>query len=142
MTSVESSSVTISARSLMAVDGNGGDHTVVWMRGEHDAANVDTLVETLGRAIAMDDADLVVDMSGVEFMGARTVNALVRADDVLRTRSRTLTVRAPSRTALRVIELCGVGCLLGPRQDDHQQAMAPTDHEPESLNGRTQAYER
>jgi anti-anti-sigma regulatory factor len=44
---------------------------------------VDELSEAIARAIALDDDDLVIDLSGVEFMGAATIGVLVRASEVL-----------------------------------------------------------
>ena len=89
---------------------SGSDHTVVWMRGEHDASTVATLWETIGHAIALDDADLVIDLSGIEFMGSATVGVIIRARESLRPRS--LTLRFPSRCAQRVLDLYGLADLL------------------------------
>ena len=65
----------------------------------------------MARAIALDDADLVLDLSGVEFMDAATVRLIIRAREFLRLRSRSLTLRSPSTHARRVLDLCGL--------DDH-----------------------
>ena len=81
--------------------------TVIWLRGEHDMSTVAELSETIARAIALDDADLVVDLADVEYMGAATVGVLSRARELLRARSRSLVLRSPSRCARRVLELCG-----------------------------------
>jgi anti-anti-sigma factor len=78
------------------------------LRGEHDVSTVTALSETLARAIAADHADLVVDLSGVQFMDAATVGVIVRAREFLGARSRCLTLRSPSRCASRVLHLCGV----------------------------------
>jgi hypothetical protein len=45
--------------------------TVVWLSGEHDTSTVAALWETLAGALALDNADRVLDLSGVEFMGRR-----------------------------------------------------------------------
>lgn len=108
------SSVTLSARPLVSSAGTDADRTVVWLRGEHDSSTVDAVTETIARAIALDDADLVVDLSGVQFMGAATVGAIMRAAECLRSRSRSLALRSPSRCARRVIDLCGLEGLLDP----------------------------
>jgi len=94
------------------------DRTVVWLRGEHDASTVTTLWETMGEAIALDDADLVVDLSGVEFMGSATVGVIIRAREALRPRSRLLTLRCPSRCAQRVLDIYGLTNLLDSRPID------------------------
>lgn len=81
--------------------------TVVWLAGEHDVSTLGCLTDALSDAIAADEADLVVDLSGVTFMGAATIDALIRARAVLRRQSRNLTLRSPSRCARRVVETCG-----------------------------------
>ena len=50
--------------------------TVVWLIGEHDTSTVRELSTTLARAIALDDTDLVVDLTGVGFMDASTMRVL------------------------------------------------------------------
>ena len=87
---------------------------VVWLRGEHDASTDAALCQALARAIALDSAGLVLDLSGVEFMGASTLGVIVRAREFLRQRSASLTVRSPSAFARRVIRVCGLDDLLGP----------------------------
>ena len=96
----------------LAYADHDADRTVVWLRGEHDAATVAALWETMGHAMALDDADLVVDLSGVEFMGSATVGVIIRARESLRPRSRSLTLRCPSRCAQRVLDLYGLTDLL------------------------------
>jgi anti-anti-sigma factor len=87
--------------------GNGdADGNVVWLRGDHDIYTVAALWETMARAIAFDDSDVVVDLSAVDFMGASTISVLVRARKILRSRSRSLTLRSPSTRASRVLGLC------------------------------------
>jgi anti-anti-sigma factor len=80
---------------------------VVWLQGEHDLSTVPALSEAMAWVIAVDDTDVVVDLSEVEFMSAATVGVLIRARELLRVRSRSLVVRSPSRCAQRVLELCG-----------------------------------
>jgi anti-anti-sigma factor len=73
---------------------------------------VDELWERLARAFALDDADVVLDLSGVQFMGAATIDVIVRAKDALDLRSRVLTLRSPSESAQRVVDLCGLADLV------------------------------
>jgi anti-anti-sigma factor len=80
--------------------------TVVWVRGEHDLSTSGALWHTMARAIEAADTDLVIDLSEVEFMGAATVTVILQAVELLRQHSRSLTVRSPSRCALRVLDLC------------------------------------
>jgi len=113
------------------------DRTVVWLRGEHDLATVAELAETLARAIAIDDADLVVDLSDVEFMDASTVRLIVGTRDFLRTRTRTLGVRAPSDCARLVLDRCGLSNLVEPHPAVAKQAKRATHTE--HLTGTTGA---
>jgi anti-anti-sigma factor len=107
MTPIESVPVTVTRRPLNPSSRRGPPCTVIWLRGEHDMSTVAELSERIARAIAMDDADLVVDLADVEYMGAATVGVLSRARELLRARSRSLVLRSPSRCARRVLELCG-----------------------------------
>ena len=67
----DGSSVTASRPGSVEYAGRDEDGTVVRLRGEHDISTVDELSQTVARAIALDDGDLVIDLSEVEFMGAR-----------------------------------------------------------------------
>ncbi|MEY2469135.1 MAG: hypothetical protein QOF21_1833 [Actinomycetota bacterium] len=84
-----------------------GAHTTVSLHGEHDASNSAQLSDTLARAIAITKSDLVVDLSDVDFMGCATVGVIARAGEFLQARSLALIIRAPSRSACRVLALCG-----------------------------------
>lgn len=112
MALTESSPVIVARRDLTVSAGGDGERTVVWMRGEHDISTVAALSETLTDAIALDDADVVVDLSSVEFMGAATVGVIVRARNFLGLRSRSLSLRAPSKCAQRVLDVCGLAAFL------------------------------
>ena len=116
MAPIELLSETVSHRGLLAFAWRDAACTVVWLRGEHDVSTVATLSQTLARAIALDDADLVVDLSEVRFMSTATVDVIVRARELLRGRSRSLTLRSPSRCARRIFELCGHTDLVDPRR--------------------------
>jgi anti-anti-sigma factor len=83
-----------------------GKRSVVWLAGEQDIATVSVLAETLANVTALDDADLVVDMREVSFIDSASLRALVRCGTVLQGLSRTLTLRAPSRSTQRLLALC------------------------------------
>lgn len=85
-----------------------GDRTVVWLDGEHDIATAEVLAGALAEAIATDHADVVVDLSGVELLGAVTIHLLRRSRALLRHRGRTMTLQFPSKCARRVLALCGL----------------------------------
>jgi hypothetical protein len=76
----------------------------------------------MARAIALDDAELVLDLSDVQFMSVSTLGVIVRARDFLRLRSRSLTVRSPSACARRILEVGGFSDLIGPRAEQAGRA--------------------
>lgn len=114
----ESLSMSVSRAENVSFVAREEDRTVVWLRGEHDIATVAALSETLALAVAFDDADFAIDLSGVEFMGAATVDVIIRTRELLATQSRSLVLRSPSRSARRVFDLCGVVYPLDPRRDN------------------------
>ena len=89
-----------------------GEQTVVWVAGEHDIVTVPLLIETLTDAFAFDDACVVVDLSEVSFMDGATVGVIIRGRSFLGQRSRALTLRAPSRCARRLLDVCGLAGLI------------------------------
>jgi len=88
--------------------------TVVALRGELDAAALNAPFETFEAAIAQDDSDVVVDLAGVEFIGAAWIGTLVRSSARLQAQNRELRLRAPSGVVSRVLELCGLSYLVEP----------------------------
>jgi anti-sigma B factor antagonist len=106
----ESPSVSVFPRGDMR---RGSDplRTVVWVRGEHDIATRADL-SAIAQAASLDDADIVVDLSGVSFMDASTIGALVVAENHLQARSRSLSIRDPTPRARRVLDLCGLQRLM------------------------------
>jgi anti-anti-sigma factor len=86
--------------------------TVIWLRGEHDVTTVPDLTRRLDRVLERDDADVVIDLSDVEFMDAATIGAIVRAREFLRLGSRSLSLRSPSTRAQRVLDLCEMSDLV------------------------------
>ncbi|HEV7759106.1 MAG TPA: STAS domain-containing protein [Acidimicrobiales bacterium] len=103
-------SVTVSRR--------GPPEVVVHLRGEHDLVTVTELSAAMARAITLGDADLVVDLSRVDFMGAATVGVFLWARELLLARARSLVLRAPSSSARRVLELCDLDVLLASPAED------------------------
>jgi anti-sigma B factor antagonist len=92
--------------------GTGLDPTVASLRGEHDLSTVPALCEMLAEAIADGGADLILDLSAVQFLDASTVRVIAAAGEFLAARSRSLTLRSPSRCAQHVIDLCGLSGLV------------------------------
>lgn len=121
MTLYESSSVITPRRAIGTVSGQfDADRTVVWLHGEHDIATSSALSETLSEAIALDESDLLVDLSDVSFMSAATVDVIIRARNFLRPLSRSLMLQDPSARARRVLDLCGLAHFI-----EHDPALVP-----------------
>jgi anti-anti-sigma factor len=92
--------------------------TIIWLRGEHDITTDAGLRCTLERAIAVNDAAIVVDLTKVELLSASTIAVILAARDTLQQQSRSLTMRAPSPHVRRVIGICGLQHLLIPAVPD------------------------
>lgn len=95
-------------------DGAGSEsgRIVVWVRGDQDVSTRGHLSAAIARAARLDDTDMVVDLGGVTFMDASTINSLVEAYEGLRARSRSLSLRAPSPLARRLLDICELGFLI------------------------------
>lgn len=108
MASAECSSVIPSYRA------KGGElhPTVVYLHGEHDVGNAAALAATLAQVISGDDADVILDLSDVQFMSGATIEVIVRASEFLEERNRQLSLRAPSRCAERLVSICGLDSLV------------------------------
>lgn len=85
-----------------------GGHTVVWMRGDHDRSTAWALGDAITQLGTSSGADVVFDLSGVDFIDAGVVGALVSARNVLLAQHRSVSLRHPSERAQRIFELCGV----------------------------------
>ena len=94
-----------------------GERAVVWLDGEHDIATEAILADTLAKVTSACDANLVVDLSGVTFMSTATIDQLLRARNLLLGLSRNLTLRSPSKSARRLLDLCDLTGLVEPRED-------------------------
>jgi anti-anti-sigma factor len=92
----------------------GTSPTVVALTGELDAAALNALLRTFDDAIAQDDCNVVVDLAGVEFIGAAWIGTLVRSRARLQTQDRDLRLRAPSRVVHRMLDLCGLSYMVEP----------------------------
>ena len=113
MAVVELSAVTEAGQP--ATLGSDVDGNVVWLRGEHDLSTSVADSEALAHAIALDDSNVIVDLSEVLFMDGSTIRTLIRAQAFLAARSRSLTLRSPSRSAALVISTSGLDGLVDVR---------------------------
>ncbi|MEY2419562.1 MAG: hypothetical protein QOG90_2242 [Actinomycetota bacterium] len=82
--------------------------TVVWLAGEHDPSTTVALAAVIDRASELDDADVLVDLSGVTFIDASVLGTLIAARNRLAARSLSLQLRAPSVVAARLLDRCGL----------------------------------
>lgn len=99
--------------------------TVVRVRGEHDLATSAHLTATISRAASSNDGDIVVDLGDLTFMDASTIGVLVCARNRLRESSRSLSVRAPSPLARRLLDVCSLACLIDERRVPVEPTVAP-----------------
>jgi anti-sigma B factor antagonist len=114
MTLTESSSVIAPLEDLAEAAGPNANRNVVWLRGEYDISTETALSHTMAQAMALDERDLVVDLSGVQFMDAATIGVFIRTRNDLRLQFRSLTLRSCSRFARRLLDLCDLTDLLDP----------------------------
>jgi anti-anti-sigma factor len=91
-----------------------GGRTVLWLHGEHDISTRFAVSDSLDLAFGANDADVIVDLSAVTFIGAATIDEIVHSRNILRGQSRTLTLRSPSRTAQRLLGAMGLANLIEP----------------------------
>lgn len=112
MEPVEASSVTVEPGRVSSRSDLANACTVVALRGEHDVSMSAQVVAALREAVSLDDNDIVVDLSGVRFLGAAILGAFADTQRVLHAQSRALRLRRPSPCALRLVELCGLEALL------------------------------
>ena len=96
---------TVSSWDVVARD---SEHAVVWLDGEEDIATVSILADRLARVVCADDADVIVDLSGVTFLSTATIDELIRVRNILWLQNRNLTLRSPSRCARRLLDVCGL----------------------------------
>jgi anti-anti-sigma factor len=118
MTRAGSSFFTVTDRPPPPGTRPGMGPTIIWLRGEHDIATDPDLRRTLDRAISLNNAPIVIDLSKVELMSASTLGIIVVAWNTLRQQSRSLTMRSPSPHVRRVISICGLHNLLSSEQRD------------------------
>lgn len=100
----------------VSIDPDG--RSIIWVRGEHDLSTVDDLGSATASAVTAGEGDVIVDLHEASFIDASTMAVLARARVQLRSSGRDITIRAPSRQARFVIDVCGqstrIAALPGP----------------------------
>ena len=124
------------------VDAAAGDagRSDVYLEGEYDITTVAALSQTMARALAIDGGDLVVNLSGVQFMDAATIGVMIGIRKELRFQFRSLTLRAPSTVAQRVLGLCGLTDMLDPVPFDTRKAASEAATERGLVLGETSVH--
>ncbi len=86
--------------------------TALVLCGEYDAANAQALRDELARAIDADETDLVLHLGDVTFLNASTLTVFIEAKTLLDREGRFFSLGTLSPAAARIIEICGLQCLL------------------------------
>lgn len=96
------------AAELLAIDiDEEGDRCVCRLAGDLDAANASRLRAVLGERLD-EGRDAVVDLSGLGFVDSSGLGVLVGAMKRFETAGRRFTLRAPTPSLQRVLDLTGL----------------------------------
>lgn len=120
-------SVTVSPKSPGAVPGRMLEPSVVWLAGEHDLSNAARLSAVLVETIALDHADVIIDLSGASFISGSTITVFMRTSAFLSARSRVLTLRAPTNSVTRLLGLFDLGHLIAPSPATGSVSQSPSE---------------
>jgi anti-anti-sigma regulatory factor len=116
-----SSSVPSTCHCFVSPPVPGTNHSVVWLRREHDSSTREALVATLARAIALNESALIIDLTEVRMMSAATIGVIARAEEFVRHRGRSFVLRASSACIESATEWGGLGVAVvgaeGPEPD-------------------------
>ena len=89
-----------------------GADTIVALHGESDFSTTTSLSDALAHVVAVDAGDVVIDLTALTFLDSATVRAFARLQELLAHHDRALTVRSPSPTAGRILDLFGLTDLI------------------------------
>lgn len=95
-----------------------GPAAVVALLGEADVASLRDIKKMLDRAIRAHDGPIVIDLAGTRFIDSGTVRVLGECRRALGAGGRQLTIRSPSRTTARVLEIFGISDAITPGGDE------------------------
>jgi anti-anti-sigma factor len=116
------------------------DTTVVSLCGEHDLTTAHSISAAIATAASVDDTDLVLDLSDVQFMDSTTIVAILRGKLLLETRGGTMTVRNPSRPARYLLGLCDLGYIVEPPCEGPRRRPLEPDSRPEPKSADPSAH--
>jgi anti-sigma B factor antagonist len=104
---VQDMAVENTANPLTVTSAAQGDHTVVSVSGEVDAASADLLRVAIGEVIEGGQARIAVDMSDVSFIDSSGLRVLIAGYKSASAAGGALTVQAPSDPVTRLLEITG-----------------------------------
>ena len=109
--------------------------TVVWLSGEHDLATKSLLCDVLALEFAAHDNDMIVDLSEVTFIDCSTVEVLAGGRRWTTEQQRRLSIRAPSRRARRLLDLCRLNEMVDTSSPEVDRPLRSFRSPPHGLTG-------
>jgi stage II sporulation protein AA (anti-sigma F factor antagonist) len=82
------------------------------LRGELDLTTAPRLERLLDELYRDGSRQIILDMSGLEFLGASALSVFVRVDQALRAAGGELVLTRPSRMASRILSITGLDATL------------------------------
>ncbi len=89
--------------------------TALVLCGEYHAANAQALWDEVAQTIDADEADLALHLGDVTFLDASTRTVFIKAKTQLDREGCSFSLGTLSPAAVRIIEICGLQCLLESR---------------------------
>ncbi len=101
--------ITVPAPPRIDFHGGGADPVTALVSGEIDFAAAEPMRRRIAEALgALRSRELIVDLSGVEFMDSSGLRALLQLRGQLRGEGGRMVIAAPTETVRGVLELTGV----------------------------------
>jgi anti-anti-sigma factor len=97
---------TLPLRSAVDADDDGAG--VISLRGDIDVVNASGVEEVIGAALNVGESNVVLDLSGVTFMDASGLRALLVCQRAANQAGGSLSLRSPSRSVLDLLLLTGL----------------------------------
>jgi anti-sigma B factor antagonist len=96
---------------------------VVMLAGELDMATAPDLADVLESLVTDGPDEIVVDLAGLSFVDSSGLAVLVTTQNTLHEQGRRLSLRAPRRHAIKVLEIAGLIEFLDVRTDPDPEAL-------------------
>jgi len=93
---------------LMLATDHTGNRAVVTVTGELDAYSAPSLEEEASRLLTEGVSELVLDLSGTKFLDSSGLRAILTAQRRLADRDGQLSLRAPSESVRRLLDITGL----------------------------------